>query len=432
MAQEQRQTPDFVDLCTRPSIQRMLEELDPYQFQDFVGHVFGQAGYVVENTSRQYGPGLDFKLSVEAGTAQALRAGVQVKLYPPTRKVTSPEVNGLRGGLPDMPGVTGYFVTTSTFNDHALAEARRERRIWPIDGEHFLRYITYVRGSRPLLGAGVSEAEDDVLLPDDPLAPISPEPFFAADEITRRTVETTKVLTLANHKGGVGKTTTALNLALGLAREGYRVLLVDVDAQANVTHDLPSPHEGDAAPLYLGHYFTRQRKLAELVRPTHFERVWLIPSHTDLTLSDRGVAAGPSAELRFARDLHAPDIAPPQSVNARPFDWIIIDTGPWMGRFTRVALAAAHYIIMPIAPGVFADIGVKPLVRTVATMSALVGAPITILGGLITQWQDNKQNTELVAEATRQLDAENIALFATRIPLDKSNRDCPDGLVLQV
>jgi len=227
-------------------------------------------------------------------------------------------------------------------------------------------------------------------------------------------------LTVANHKGGVGKTTSALNLAFGLAALDQQVLLVDMDAQANLTRDLPS-QAPDATPAHIGAYFARKRQLADLIRQTQFKRVWLIPSDNALTRSDEGIAAGPGAELRFVRDLHAPGVAPPMSLDARPFDWIIIDTGPSMGLFTRSALAASHCVLMPVAPGVFADQGADLLVATVETMQALINRPIRILGCLITQWQDNALNNSLLAAFRTQLVSSGLTVLDTKIEFDKQN-----------
>jgi len=295
-----------------------------------------------------------------------------------------------------------------------LRHRQREPRIWPLDGDHLVRYITYVRGSRSAVDPTASS-------PGNPLAPISAEALFAADEIERRAESTTKVLAVSNHKGGVGKTTTALNLAFGLASHDKQVLLVDLDPQANLTKALPHPQAQSAAPGQIGEYFAGKRTLIELVRPSEFKRVWLIPSHNDLTTEDKGLAAGPFAELRFVRDLHALDLTPPPVLDKRPFDWIILDTGPSMGFFTRSALAASHTVLFPLAPGAFADTGLNLLRRTVSTMRSLTGAPITWLGCLITQWRDDALSRSLLADVIQELGAVGIPLIENRIPLDKGN-----------
>jgi len=423
MAQPHEQRPDlaalFADLYEKPNIQRMLDELTDDQFEDFVGYVLRQAGYFVEDTAMQYGQGLDLKLFTGPVTARALHAGVSVKHFSPTNLVTGPHVMHFRGALNNAGIANGYVVTTNTFNGAARTGAQNKPpQIWLMEGGHFLRYITYVRGTRPV---GMNDADDEISLLDYSLMPLPPEALFIADGLLRRPMETTRVLAVANHKGGVGKTTTALNLAFGLAAHDKQVLLVDMDTQANLTSVLSSPHAHNAHRTHLGDYFTRRQPLADLIRPTQFPRVWLIPSDTSLALSDTGVAGGPATELRFVRDLHAEAIAPPHVLDARPFDWIILDSGPSMGLFTRAALAASHYVLMPTAPGVFADMGTDLLVTTVATMGALVGKPITILGLLVTHWKDDALNRSLLRDTTVRLEPTGLPLFETKIPLDKNN-----------
>jgi chromosome partitioning protein len=415
MGQLPGQPPNFAGIFAAPTIGSMLK-LTSHEFEHFVAYVFEQAGYVVEDVAGQYGRGMDLKLYTDKLLPQNLKAGVSAKRFtPPDEVVTGPQTMLFHGALRDV--MPGYTVTTSGFNRPALDEAEKAPRIWQIDGDHFLRYITYVRGTR---SAEVEDQEPDKRLHTNPAAPIPPEVMFAADEIQRRPPQQTKILTVANHKGGVGKTTTALNLAFGLAVQDQQVLVVDMDAQANITRVLP-PRATNGAAYHIGHYFKRQQSLDSLVRQTQFDRVWLIPSDNSLVQSDAGIAAGPGAEVRFVRDLHAAGIMPPPLLDTRPFDWIILDTGPSMGLFTRAAIAASHYVLMPIEPGVFTDLGANLLVETVAAMSALMGAPISILGSLVTQWKQDALHESLLATATTNLDAVGIPLFNTRIFLDENN-----------
>ena len=401
----------FTDLCSEPSLARFLDELSDTDFEKFIGFVFQQAGYQVEHTGLQFGYGLDLKLSNIMGTE---KVGVSIKHFAASTLVTGPQLMNLRGAL---NGSQGAVVTTSKLNNPAFTEALKHPQIWTIDGEHLLRYIQYVRGSRPNI---VAEASNSFPA-GYPLTPVSPNGLFLADAIRQRTSNVAKKLVFANHKGGVGKTTSALNFAFGLAKNNDQILLIDMDGQANLTRALGNPQGQHAAPLHIGDFFTGKRKLADLIRPTQFERVWLIPSHPSLSLSDTGIAAGPEAELRFVEELHSATLAPPHVLDARPFDWIILDTGPSFGYFTRSALASAHYVIMPIAPGMFADLGLGPLQQTVLTMQALTNTPIKFVGCLVTQWKDDAINKQLLNQVKTQVDAANVPLIQSRIPYDKAN-----------
>src|SRR5258708_38936069 len=91
-----------------------------------------------------------------------------------------------------------------------------------------------------------------------------------------------------------------------------------------------------------------------------------------------------------------------------------------MGFFTRAALAAAHYVIMPVEPNAFADLGLNELLTTTETMGALMGTAPQILGCLVTQWKEDKQNQQLLAPVETELAAKGIPLIAPRIPVDKN------------
>jgi chromosome partitioning protein len=416
--------PDFAPLFADPSIEGMLQLTD-HEFEHFVGYVFEQAGYVVEDAAGKYGQGLDLRLYTRTAHAPVLHAGVSVKKFrpptvpPPHSQVGVGHVVALKGALAGQDGVAGYIVTSSIFTPPGHAKALDHPLVWPVDGEHLIRYITYIRGS---LTETAEDKEPDERLRRNPLIPIPAEVFNAADDIAWRpaTSTSTKILTVANHKGGVGKTTTALNFGQWLAAQGKQVLLIDMDAQANLTKTLPTSQES-ATEGHIGHYFTNQRVLSELVRPTNFKGVWLIPSNNLLARSDMGIMAGPGAELRFARDVHAPAMIPPPVMQAQPFDWIILDTGPTMGLFTRSAIAASHHVLLPIEPSVFAELGIDLLRSTINAMQALTNRQIHLLGCLITQWKADALNKSLFNKLVHELEPTGIEIISTKIPLDKAH-----------
>jgi chromosome partitioning protein len=417
MAQAQIDEAKLRAFFANPSAAQLHDDMTDQEFERFIEYVFRRAGYSVEFTAPLHqGDGLDLRLYVGPVGSGLLKAGVQVKQWDMSKRVPAKEVVTLKGGLPEIPAIEGFFVTTSDFTPDALTQARKPKRIWPIDGAHLVRYINYVRGSRL---DSVATSEPGSSLAAYAAQPIAPSALFTADEIVRRPVETTKVLTLANHKGGVGKTTTALNFAFGLCghEKKNRVLLVDMDPQANATRILTRSREeqGNGPPMTLVDYFSNRRGLAETVWKTPFERIWLIPSHNELTLGDTGLSAGPEAELRFVRDLHALTVKLPGEINSLPFDWIIIDTGPSMGFFTRTSIAASHYVVLPVSPGVFADIGVNQLRHTKEAMEALIGHPISLLGGIVTHWKEDAISTQLMDQFQRSMN-----VLGKPIPFDRT------------
>jgi chromosome partitioning protein len=408
-------------LFSHPSAADMLA-LTWGDFEQFVAYVFTCAGYTVEYVGDVHfplGPGVDLNLYTNA-TARKPVARVEVRHFAPDKIIGFNDVMAFAGKLGMNNGIPGYLVTTSSFNANAkagAAEAAVELHL--VDGQQLERYIRYIAGSRIRHVDGISKTAT-VTPPDLLLSSANPQ---QRDRLHQ------PVLAIANNKGGVAKTTTALNLGLALAAEGKRVLLVDMDGQATLTLALPAPSPGlksvKNAPAiphqrFITEYFTGDtRQLVDLVERTRFDNIWLIPADNDLHRLDTGGTARPEAELAFVQAIHDPTLAVPNHLpSPGPFDWIILDTPPAQSCFTRLALAAAHYILIPVNVEVFSVKGIYQILNTVATMRAFVGHGAHIIGSLRTRWKKTKTAETVESELIPFLHAEEIHLFAEPIPAD--------------
>ncbi len=148
----------------------------------------------------------------------------------------------------------------------------------------------------------------------------------------------TKVLAVANQKGGVGKTTTVINLSACLAELGKTVLVIDLDPQANATSGLGLPRQNDTS-LY--RVLLRERSIDGLIQETPVEGVHIIPSELDLAGAEIDVA-------RMDGYLHCLNMAMAPLVRSQNYDYIIIDCPPSLGILTMNALTAAQGLLLPI------------------------------------------------------------------------------------
>lgn len=383
---------------------RIRDELDWEPFERFIEYVFQRAGYTTENSGLQFGQGIDVKL--HAGTVK-LRpgAGISIKHHKQEgNKVNLTDVMSFNTFILNAGIAQGYVVTNTGFTKPATDAFGDLTRVAAIDGERLFRYIAYVRGSR---------------LANSQAPLIEPDWLDKADAFKRRNPQKSRILAVANNKGGVGKTTTALYLGRRFAESGQKVLLVDLDSQTNLTETLPNPHGEKAAPLTLVDYFEGRAGLSQLVRPTLLPRLYIIPCDPGLRLALSGIKSGPADELRFAEQLHGPDVRPPHFMDDGEFDWIIIDTPPDMTYRTRVALAAAHYVVAPFEVGPYPKSGLQQLFETVRAIRGLTGSSPQVLGCVVTKWQDNQVNRDaLLAIKTEVLIPNHVRLFETRIKLD--------------
>ena len=398
----------FAELFRTPSVEA-LHALSPSEFEHFVAYVLRRAGFIVREVGPHFLRGLDLEMRLPGKTT--VFGGVECKRFASGQLVSAPVVRGVKGApAVDRRNAKPFVITTSGFNEAArrMAEAG-SKRAYLINGAQLIRYITYIQGSR----------HDD----EDVLTSISPE--FFEDKAFRHpnNGNQTKILTVANNKGGVGKTTTAYYLGAELARRGKRVLLIDLDGQANLTEwcfpELVADR-GDGIENFpnIVQYFTGQRPLQDLVTSADRQGLSIIPSDPFLTLRDLGGSGRPDVELRFVQDVRTLCTQPLATLAGIP-DWIVIDTPPAMSIFTRAGLAAADYVLAPIRPRRASLAGTQNMLATLRTMSALVGQEPTFMGVVMTHWDDLKLSQDFEdISLPRALQHFGGKSFASKIPID--------------
>ena len=210
-----------------------------------------------------------------------------------------------------------------------------------------------------------------------------------------------QVIAVANHKGGVGKTTTVANLGPALAERGLRVLLVDLDPQANLTEAF-GRGEGEGATIeeLLGDPALDVSAAAEGVA----ERLWLLPASEALVESTWILPREAGYETRL-RDLLAG--------GAEIYDVVLVDTPPGLGVLPGLALFAADAVLVPALPAAFDVRGAGRLVDYVEDEVLPDRPGLRVLGVLITQAD---ARWRLVRAARRRLGADDMRPFATAIP----------------
>jgi chromosome partitioning protein len=196
---------------------------------------------------------------------------------------------------------------------------------------------------------------------------------------------TGRVYAFANQKGGVGKTTTAVNLGACLAEAGERALVVDLDPQANATSGLGMWANGtssydllDGAPL------------DELAKPTAFPNLFLVPAKPEL--------AGAAVELSRRED--GEKFLADALAHATGFDFVLLDCPPSLGPLTVNALAAADRVIVPVQAEYYALEGLAQLVQSINMIRARLNPRLAIAGVLITM---SDGRTNLAADVEREV-----------------------------
>jgi chromosome partitioning protein len=213
-----------------------------------------------------------------------------------------------------------------------------------------------------------------------------------------------RLVAVANQKGGVGKTTTAINLATALALAGYQTLLVDVDPQGNLTSGVGMKGQAAAAGTVYEALLTDAPPQSFVV-PTSVENLFLIPADGNLTGAEIELVTAENRERRLQRL-----VAPLRS----RFDYIFIDCPPSLGLLTLNALVAADAVLIPLHCEYFALEGLADLVATMRRVRAALNPALDIEGVLLTMYDDRTNLGQLVARDVREFFKDKV--FNTIIP----------------
>lgn len=216
-----------------------------------------------------------------------------------------------------------------------------------------------------------------------------------------------KIISVANQKGGVGKTTTAINLAAGLAISGRSCLVIDVDPQCNATSGL-GVEPASRHALVLG------KPLAGAVVETSQERLSVLPGSHSLTDADALSASNRQRALQLRQQLNG---------ELDHFDYIFIDCPPSLGQLTRAALCASHEVYVPIQCEYFAMEGLSQIID-LARQSKAKDNPRLEIGGIVLTMYDPKLElaNEVAGEVRGYFDD---TVFQTMIPRDVQVSESP-------
>lgn len=204
-----------------------------------------------------------------------------------------------------------------------------------------------------------------------------------------------RVIAIANQKGGVGKTTTAINLAVAMASAGLRILLVDLDPQGNATSGLMSSAELSAARSSRKTIYEAligELELTEVIRPAR-PTLFIAPSGPDLVGAEIELAMTEGRERRLQRVLGA---------SASEYNTILIDTPPSLGLLTLNALVAADSVLVPMQCEYYALEGLSSLVATLRRVKAALNPALEVEGLVLTMFDARNRLSHEIAREVRE------------------------------
>jgi chromosome partitioning protein len=212
-----------------------------------------------------------------------------------------------------------------------------------------------------------------------------------------------RVISIANQKGGVGKTTTAVNLGAALAERGYRVLVIDLDPQGNATTGMGISHRNVAGSIY--DVIMNEVAIDDCVEPTSVRNLFVVPATIDLAGAEIELVPAFSRELKLRRAI----------ANVREdYDFTIIDCPPSLGLLTVNGLAASDDVVVPIQCEYYALEGLGQLLRNVALVKTNLNPALDVRGIVLTMYD---ARTKLAEQVEREVRAHfGAKVYRTVVP----------------